>query len=58
MTEHCTACGQPSLIFTERGFSCSACGDTFVAPYFLRAVVQKWNALGAEEEAKRVAASA
>lgn len=58
MTEHCTACGQPSLVFSERGFSCSACGDTFVAPYFLRNVIGKWNRVGAEEEAKRAAKEA
>mgnify|MGYP007024645590 CR=1 FL=1 len=58
LTEHCTSCGQPTLTFTERGFSCGACGDEFVAPYFLRAVVQKWNAMGVEEEAKRVAKEA
>jgi len=52
VTEHCTSCGQPTLTFTERGFSCSACGDEYVAPYFLRAVISKWNRATAEMEAK------
>lgn len=51
MTEPCTLCTNP-LTITERGTSCSVCGDTWTAPYFLRAVVSKWNAASLEFEQK------
>lgn len=62
--EPCTLCSNP-LTITDRGTSCSACGDTWTAPYFLRAVVSKWNAASLEfeqkleaKEAKRLAKAA
>jgi len=47
-------CCHSSLITTPDGMHCPDCEYQWRAPYFLRAVIQKWSAAEAEEEAKRL----
>ena len=47
-------CSHANLIYSADGSTCPDCGDVWRAPYFLRAVILKWNAAEAEEEARRL----